>query len=70
MELNRPYPQTWRCDEFRAAGAASGLSLVLPANSYQQVDRAMKYASLFVLVVLFAVLEFRHFPVDTRHVLG
>ena len=35
MELNGPYPQTWRCDEFRAAGAASGLSLVLPANSYQ-----------------------------------
>ena len=29
MELNRPYPQTWRCDEFRAEGAASGLSLVL-----------------------------------------
>ena len=56
MELNRPYPQSWRCDEFRAAGAASGLALVLPANSYQQVDRAMKYASLFVLVVLFAVL--------------
>ncbi|MBQ3809987.1 MAG: inner membrane CreD family protein [Kiritimatiellae bacterium] len=56
MELNRPYPQSWRGDEFRAAGAASGLSLVLPANFYQQVDRAMKYASLFVLVVLFAVL--------------
>jgi inner membrane protein len=56
LELNRPYPQSWRGDEFAARGAASGLSLVLPANFYQQVDRAMKYASLFILIVLFAVL--------------
>ena len=67
MELNRPYPQTWRCDEFRAAGAASGLSLVLPANSYQQVDRAMKYASLFVLVVLFAVLAAERLTKTAAH---
>ena len=67
MELNRPYPQTWRGDEFRAAGAASGLSLVLPANSYQQVDRAMKYASLFVLVVLFAVLAAERLTKTAAH---
>ena len=35
MEPNRPYPQSWRCDEFRAEGAASGVAFVLPANSYQ-----------------------------------
>ncbi len=56
MELNRPYPQSWRGDEFKPDGAASGVSLVLPANFYHQVDRAMKYASLFALVVLFGVL--------------
>ena len=56
LELNRPYPQSWRGDEFTARGAASGVALVLPANFYQQVDRAMKYASLFILIVLFAVL--------------
>jgi inner membrane protein len=56
LELNRPYPQSWRRDEFAVRDAASGVSLVLPANFYQQVDRAMKYASLFILIVLFAVL--------------
>ena len=35
MELNRPYPQSWRGDEFRAEGAASGVAFVLPANSYE-----------------------------------
>ena len=67
MELNRPYPQSWRGDEFRAEGAASGVAFVLPANSYQQVDRAMKYTSLFILV---ADARISTFPVDTRHVLG
>ena len=67
MEINRPYPQTWRGDEFRVADAASGLALVLPANFYQQVDRAMKYASLFVLVVLFAVLAAERFTKTDAH---
>ena len=67
MELNRPYPQSWRCDEFRADGAAPGVALVLPANFYQQVDRSMKYASLFVLVVLFSVLAAERLTKTAAH---
>ena len=56
MELNRPYPQSWLGDGFEIRGADIGVSLVLPANFYQQVRRTAKYATLFIIIVLVSLL--------------
>ena len=56
MELNRPYPQNWQGDAFSIRGADIGVSLVLPANFYQQVSRCAKYATLFIIIVLVSLL--------------
>ena len=56
MELNRPYPQSWLGNAFSIRGADIGVSLVLPANFYQQVSRCAKYASLFIIIVLVSLL--------------
>jgi len=56
MELNRPYPQSWVGEGFEIRGADIGVSLVLPANFYQQVSRSAKYATLFIIIVLVSLL--------------
>lgn len=56
MELNRPYPQSWLGEAFDIRGADIGVSLVLPANFYQQVSRTAKYATLFIIIVLVSLL--------------
>lgn len=58
----RDYGQVWS-DEQRAAGrlaaSAFGVSLVLPADAYQQTERSVKYAVLFILLTFgtFFLLE-------------
>ena len=56
MELNRPYPQSWQGEAFEIRGADIGVSLALPANFYQQVNRTAKYATLFIVIVLVSLL--------------
>jgi inner membrane protein len=47
----REYPQLWRDGAVEAnalARSAFGVSLVLPADAYQQTERSVKYAVLFI----------------------
>ena len=58
MELNRPYPQTWRCDEFRAAALAlGGLALASYAVMFA-VLRLESMALLLGTLVLVGILAF------------
>ena len=60
--FGRSYPQLWRsgspateklCQEL--AGSAFGVTLVLPADGYQRVERSVKYAALFVGLIFATV---------------
>lgn len=60
--FGRDYGQTWSdqevtCGQLRAS--AFGVSLVLPADAYQQTERSVKYAVLFILLTFgtFFLLE-------------
>ena len=62
-DFGRPYPARWMCSDFannreallgRVNGSAFGVSLVQPVDIYQQAERAVKYAVLF-LVLTFLV---------------
>lgn len=60
--FGRSYGQTWSdaaVDHGQLAGSAFGVSLVLPADAYQQTERAVKYAVLFILLTFgtFFLLE-------------
>lgn len=60
--FGRPYPQSWTDDDVaphQLLGSAFGVSLVLPADGYQQTERSVKYAVLFILLTFgtFFLLE-------------
>jgi inner membrane protein len=57
-DFGRPFPARWscvnvdsNCSQFpeRAAGAVFGVSLIQPVDIYQQAERAVKYAVLFLV---------------------
>lgn len=54
-QVSRPYPQVWRTDRVDAAvlmraieDTAAGVTLTIPADAYQQTERAAKYSILFI----------------------
>ncbi|MEM1089108.1 MAG: cell envelope integrity protein CreD [Pseudomonadota bacterium] len=48
-ELNRSYGQSWRGDPpYELIGSRFGTRFVLPGNSYQRSERAIKYGVLFI----------------------
>lgn len=60
--FGRSYPQRWRSDQFEAPRLAAllaqstfGVALVQPADPYQQTERAVKYAVLFILLTFTTV---------------
>ena len=60
--FGRGFPQRWRSDQFEAPrlsallGESSfGVALVQPADPYQQTERAVKYAVLFILLTFTTV---------------
>ena len=58
----RDYPQVWRDTDVEASAlerSAFKVSLVLPANAYQQTERSVKYAALFIALTFatFFLLE-------------
>jgi inner membrane protein len=60
--FGRDYGQTWtdaEVDTAQLAGSTFGVSLVLPADAYQQTERSVKYAVLFILLTFgtFFLLE-------------
>jgi len=60
--FGRGFPQRWRGDQLGAerlsaqlATSAFGVNLVSPADAYQQTERAVKYAVLFILLTFTTV---------------
>ena len=52
-ELNRQYPQNWTGKAYAPGERdALGVNLVLPANHYQKVDRALEYSILVIIIVM------------------
>lgn len=60
--FGRGYPQAWRASDVATevlSDSAFGVTLVRPADGYQQTERAVKYAVLFILLTFstFFLLE-------------
>jgi inner membrane protein len=60
--FGRGFPQRWRSDQIdparlcqQLADSAFGVNLVQPADPYQQTERAVKYAVLFILLTFTTV---------------
>jgi inner membrane protein len=47
LEFNRNYPQQWANQQVNIQDSVFGVSLILPVDNYQVVERSMKYAILF-----------------------
>ncbi|HXB93395.1 MAG TPA: cell envelope integrity protein CreD, partial [Puia sp.] len=54
LYLNRQFPQQWKQGIFDLDGAAFGVSLLVPVDSYQQTTRSVKYAILIILLTFTA----------------
>ena len=50
LDLNRDYPQAWSGSAFSVDNSAFGVKFLNTADTYQQSERALKYALLFILV--------------------
>lgn len=57
LHLNRNFPQQWLGNAQNITGASFGVDLILPADSYQQTTRSVKYAIMF-LALTFTVFFF------------
>jgi inner membrane protein len=47
LEFNRNYPQQWANQKVNIHDSVFGVSLILPVDNYQVVERSMKYSILF-----------------------
>jgi inner membrane protein len=47
LEFNRNYPQQWTQQHVSLNDSTFGVSLILPVDNYQIIERSMKYAILF-----------------------
>ena len=54
LALNRKFPQQWKEDTMNLTGAAFGVNLIVPVDSYQQTMRCVKYAILIILLTFTA----------------
>jgi len=53
-DLNRDYPQTFPDGAYKTEKSSYGVDLFLPAGVYAQVNRAVRYSVLFILLSLLA----------------
>lgn len=54
LHLNRDYPQAWQDTAYRPNSGAFGVSLLIPADVYQQATRTTKYAIMFIAFTFIA----------------
>jgi inner membrane protein len=70
LDLNRVYGSQWFQDE-TAAGAledsAFGVDLVQPVDLYQQAERSVKYAGLFIALSLLTLFLWEHLAGQPLH---
>lgn len=74
QEFGRPYPSRWTSGEMNrdqlaelAAKSAFGLSLVQPVDIYQQAERAVKYAVLFIVLTFLVFFLWEVFSATLLH---
>ena len=61
LELNRNYPQQWRSSDFGIEALNSsifGVEFLMPVSVYQQTNRSVKYAVLFVVLTFISYFLF------------
>lgn len=66
-ELNRNFPQMAAAAALRAADSDFGVALVVPVNIYLQASRTAKYAVLFIIAALLALLFTERLTGVTMH---
>lgn len=54
LSLNRSFPQQWANNKYDLQGAAFGVDLVVPIDSYQKSNRSVKYAILCIVLTFTA----------------
>ena len=74
QEFGRPYPSRWTSGEMNrdqlaelAAKSAFGLTLVQPVDIYQQAERAVKYAVLFIVLTFLVFVLWEVFSATLLH---
>jgi inner membrane protein len=63
LDVNRPYGSTWWEDAVsmnELQDSAFGVDLVQPVDLYQQVDRAVKYAAVFIGLTFLTLFIWEH----------
>ncbi|WP_028313307.1 cell envelope integrity protein CreD [Desulfatibacillum aliphaticivorans] len=50
LDLNRDYPQAWTDRSYTVNSSSFGVKFINTADAYQQSERALKYAILFILI--------------------
>lgn len=55
-DMNRNYPQSWLDNESKIDGSAFGADFYVPANVYQQTERAVNYSILFIIFIMMVFL--------------
>lgn len=55
-DMNRNYPQTWMNDQFTLGDSSFGVDFYVPANVYQQTERAVRYSVLFIIFIMMVFL--------------
>lgn len=73
-DFGRPYPSRWMSHDMnreqllaRADGSAFGVSLVQPVDIYQQAERAVKYAILFIVLTFLVFFLWEIFRASQLH---
>ena len=74
QDFGRPYPSRWTSSDMnrdqlsqQANGSAFGLSLVQPVDIYQQAERAVKYAVLFIVLTFLVFFLWEIFSAALLH---
>jgi inner membrane protein len=74
QDFGRPYPARWTSGEMnrdqlsqQANGSAFGLGLVQPVDIYQQAERAVKYAVLFIVLTFLVFFLWEIFSATLLH---
>jgi len=74
QDFGRPYPSQWTGADMNrdrlstlAAGSAFGVSLIQPVDIYQQAERAVKYAVLFVVLTFLVFFLWEIFSATLLH---
>jgi len=70
LDLNRGYASHWFQDEIAEPAlleSAYGVDLVQPVDLYQQAERAVKYAELFIALSLLTMFLWEHFARKPLH---